>query len=102
MSAPTSIFSAHIELYEEFDGDPDMYQRRGMPKKAVLPDIWEAWGAIEDLRRRLYLAAAGLASAKFSASAEADLLEWVPDEDTRLRIRAIVERDIQLKGGAAV
>jgi hypothetical protein len=102
MSAPASISSAQIEVYAEFDGDADMYQRRGMPKREVLGDIWGAWGAIEDLRRRLYLVAAGLASARFAASTEADLLDWARDEDTRRRLRAIVDRDIQSKRSAVV
>lgn len=102
MSALASISPAQIEVYEEFDGDADMYQRRGMPKCEVLGDIWGAWGAIEDLRRRLYLVAAGLASATFAASTEADLLDRACDEDTRRRLRAIVDRDIQLKRSAIV
>ena len=97
MSAPASISVAQIRVYAEFDGDPDMYQRRGMPGRKVLGDIWGAWGLIEDLRRRLYLVAAGLASAKFAASTEVDLFAWAPDEDTRQALRAIVDRDIQLK-----
>jgi hypothetical protein len=102
MSAPASISFAQIEVYEEFDGDADMYQRRGMPKREILGDIWGAWGAIEDLRRRLYLVAAGLASATFAASTEADLLRRACDDETRRRFRAIVERDIQLKRSAIV
>jgi hypothetical protein len=46
-----------------------------MPKREILGDIWGAWGAIEDLRKRLYLVAAGLASATFAASNEEDLLD---------------------------
>jgi hypothetical protein len=102
MSAPASISLAQFEVYEEFNGDADMYQRRGTPKRETLGDIWGAWGAIEDLRRRLYLVAAGLASTTFAASTEADLLDWACDEDTRRRLRAIVDRDIQLKRGAIV
>jgi hypothetical protein len=102
MSAPALISAAQIQVYAEFDGDADMYQRRGMPKSEALGDIWGAWGAIEDLRRRLYLVAAGLASAKFAASTEAELLDWANDEDTRRRLRAIVDRDIQLKSGTVV
>ena len=59
-------------------------------------------GAIEDLRRRLYLVAAGLASVRFAVSTEADLLDWACDEGTRRRLRAIVDRDIQLKRSAVV
>jgi hypothetical protein len=102
MSAPASISLAQVEVYEEFDGDADLYQRRGMPKREVLGDIWGTWGAIEDLRRRLYLVAAGLASTTFAASTEADLLDGTRDEDTRRRLRAIVDRDIQLKRSAIV
>jgi hypothetical protein len=102
MSAPASISLAQVDVYEEFNGDADMYQRRGMPKSEILGDIWGAWGAIEDLRRRLYLVAAGLASATFAASTEADLLDRACDEDTRRRLRAIVDRDIQLKRSAIV
>jgi hypothetical protein len=102
MSAPALISAAQIQVYTEFDGDVDMYQRRGLPKSEGLGDIWAAWGAIEDLRRRLYLAAAGLASGQFSAATEADLSAWTSDEDTRRQLRAIVERDIQLKRSAVV
>jgi hypothetical protein len=102
MSAPASISAVQIQVYAEFDGDADMYQRRGMPKREVLGDILGAWGAIEDLRRRLYLVAAGLASSKFAASTEADLLDWASDEDTRRQLRAIVDRDIRLRGSAIV
>ena len=79
-----------------------MYQRRGMPKREVLGDICNAWSSIEDLRRRLYLVAAGLASERFAASTEADLFGWACDEDTRRRLRAVVDRDIQLKRSAVV
>src|ERR1700743_371052 len=102
MSGPASISTEQIQVYAEFDGDADMYQRRGMPKREVLGDIWGAWGAIEDLRRRLYLVAAGLASSNFAASAEADLLNWAADEDTRHQLRAIVDRDVRLKSSAIV
>jgi hypothetical protein len=102
VSAPALISTAQIEVYAEFDGDADMYQRRGMPRREVFDDNWAAWSAIEDLRRRLYLVAAGLASVTFAASTEADLLDWASDEDTRHRLRAIVDRDIQLKRSAVV
>jgi len=53
MSAPASISLAQFEVYEEFNGDADMYQRRGTPKRETLGDIWGAWGAIEDLSKAL-------------------------------------------------
>jgi hypothetical protein len=98
MPVPTCISVAQLQLYAEFEGDVDLYQLRGMPKSENLGDIWGAWSAIEDLRRRLFLVAAGRASAKFAASAEADLLAWVPDEDARRMLRAVIDRDVPLKG----
>ena len=53
-----------------------------------------AWGVIEDLRRRLFLVAAGRASMKFAALAEADLAAWTLDEATRQMIRALVENEV--------
>jgi hypothetical protein len=97
MPTPASISVAQLRLYAEFEGDVDLYQRRGMPKSEILGDIWGAWSAIEDLRRRLFLVATGRVSAKFAASAEADLLAFVPDDDARRMLRAVVERDIPLK-----
>ena len=97
MSTPAPVSSAQVEVYTEFGGDSDMYQRRGMPKSETLGDIWGASGTIEDLRRRLYLVAAGQASVQFAASVEADLLSRVPDEGARSMVRAIVDRDIQLR-----
>ena len=97
MPTPASISSAHVEVYEEFGGDSDMYQRRGMPKGEALGDIWAAWSTIDDIRRRLYLVVAGLASAHFAASVEADFVSCIPDENARRRVRDIVDRDIQLR-----
>jgi hypothetical protein len=79
------VSSAQIEIYAQFDGDIDMYQRRGSPQRAILGDAWET---IEDLRRRLFLVVEGRASATFISSVEADLLAWT-DEDARRRIRAM-------------
>ena len=97
MSAPASISVAQVQLYAEFNGDADVYQRRGMPNSESLGDIWGAWSAIEDLRRRLSLVAAGRASAKFAASAEADLFSWVPDDKARRMLLAISSADIPLQ-----
>ena len=96
MSAPASISSALVQIYMDFDGNVDMYQRRGMPKRELYGDGC-AWHAIDGLRTRLYIVAAGLASAKFSASAEADLLAWAPDEEARRMVLAMVDRDLQSK-----
>ncbi len=102
MPSPASISAAQIQVYAEFDGDADMYQRCGMPNSGALGDIWSAWGAIEDLRRRLYLVAVGRASVQFAASAEADLFGWAADEETRRQLRAIVDRDTRFKSSAIV
>jgi hypothetical protein len=88
----TLVSGAQVQIYADFGGDVDQYQRRGSPQRAMLDD---AWGTIEDLRRRLFLVAAGRASAKFAASAEADLLAWTSDDDARRFIRAMVDRDLQ-------
>lgn len=86
------VSAAQVEIYARFNGDIDMYQRRGSPQGAILGD---AWKAIEDLRRRLFLVAAGRASAAFASSAESDFLAWTVDENARARIRALVESDIK-------
>jgi hypothetical protein len=96
MSAPALISRALVQVYLDFDGNVDMYQRRGMPKRELYGD-GGAWHAIDGLRTRLYIAATGLASAKFSASAQADLLAWAPDEEARRMLVAMVDRDIQSK-----
>src|ERR1700722_9994852 len=96
MSAPGSISPALVQIYLDFDGKADMYQRRGMPKRELYGDGC-AWRAIDGLRTRLYIVAAGLASAKFSASAEADLLALAPDEEARRMGLAMVDRDLPAK-----
>jgi hypothetical protein len=86
------VSAAQVDIYTTHNGDIDMYQRRGSPQKDILGDSWET---IEDLRRRLFLVAAGRASATFANSVEADLLAWTSDEDARRRIRAMVESDVK-------
>jgi hypothetical protein len=91
MPTHAPISAAQVQIYADFDGDEDTYQRRGSPQRALMS---HAWGTIEDLRRRLFLAAAGRASVKFSALAEADLLSLTSDETARQMIRAIVANDV--------
>jgi hypothetical protein len=81
-----------VDIYTAHEGDIDLYQCRGSPQMAILGDSWRT---IEDLRRRLFLVAVGRASATFASSVEADLQAWTLDEDTRRRIRAIVESDVE-------
>jgi hypothetical protein len=91
MRALEMVSAAQVEIYARFDGDIDMYQRRGSPQRAILGDTWKT---IEDLRRRLFLVAAGRASVTFASSVEADFLAWTLDDDARRRVRAIVESDV--------
>jgi hypothetical protein len=86
------VSAAQVDLYAASNGDIDLYQRRGSPQMHILGDSWKT---IEDLRRRLFLAATGRASATFAASVEADLLAWTSDEEARCRIRAIVDVDVR-------
>jgi hypothetical protein len=86
------VSAAQVEIYATFNGDIDLYQRRGSPQSAIVGD---AWSTIEDLRRRLFLVAVGHASIQFARSTEADLLAWTEDEDTRRRIRALAEGDVK-------
>src|SRR5258708_12369488 len=97
MSTPALISAAQIQLYAEFDGDVDTYQRRGMPQREVLGDNLNAWDVIEDLRRRLHLVAAGLASTQFAEATEADLLAWVPKEEPRRILPGMPARNLPLK-----
>jgi hypothetical protein len=91
MATQAPISTVQIQIYVDFNGDVDMYQRRGSPQRELMS---HAWGVIEDLRRRLFLIAAGRASAKFAASTEADLASWTLDEAARHMIRVLVARDM--------
>ncbi|HSY08890.1 MAG TPA: hypothetical protein VK820_10205 [Steroidobacteraceae bacterium] len=91
------VSAAQVEIYATFNGDIDMYQRRGSPQKAIVGD---AWSTIDDLRRRLFLVAVEHASVQFVSSTEADLLAWTENEDARRRIRALVERDVIAQSNA--
>jgi hypothetical protein len=86
------VSAAQVDIYTKHNGDIDLYQRLGSPHKASLGD---SWNKIDDLRRRLFLVAMGRASATFASSVEADLLAWTSDEETRHRIRAVVEGDVK-------
>src|ERR1700722_12159899 len=96
MSAPASISPALVQIYLDFDGNADMYQRRGMPKRELYGDGCD-WRAIDGLRTRLYIVAGGLAPGKSSAPAEAPPLAWAPDEEARRMVLAMVDRDLQSK-----
>ena len=62
------VSAAQVDIYTTHNGDIDLYQHRGSPQMAILGDSWKT---IEDLRRRLFLVAAGRASATFASSVEA-------------------------------
>ena len=91
MPTQPPISAAQVQTYVDFNGDVDMYQRRGLPQHELMS---HAWGVIEDLRRRLFLVAAGRASTQFAALAEANLASWILDETARRMIRAVVARDV--------
>ena len=82
------ISAEQVEIYMRFNGDVDMYQRRGSPGA-----IGDAWDEIEDLRRRMFLVAMKRASARFASQTQSDLLAWTNDEDARRLINDIVKKD---------
>jgi hypothetical protein len=88
---PAPVSAEQVQIYVDFRGDDDAYQRRGSPHKETLAD---AWGTIEQLRQRLFQVSAGHASPTFRASAEADLNAWTVDAAARRLILSLVESDV--------
>jgi hypothetical protein len=86
------VSAAQVEIYARFNGDVDIYQRRGSPQRDVMGDTWNT---IEDLRSRLFLISTARASDKFASSTEADLLAWTANEEARRLIRALVDQDVK-------
>jgi hypothetical protein len=91
MTTRRVISCKQLQVYAEYGGDVDMYQRR----RASNPDMFdEAWGTIADLRQRLGGVVAGLGSARYRQSVEADLFAWTADDATRRLIYDMVEKDM--------
>jgi hypothetical protein len=67
----TRLSAAQVDLYAAYNGDIDLYQRRGSPQMVILGD---SWNTIEGLRKRLFLIAVDRASAALASTVEADLL----------------------------
>jgi|HubBroStandDraft_1064217.scaffolds.fasta_scaffold28704_2 hypothetical protein len=86
------VSTKQIDVYTQFDGDVDMYQRR----RVVHPDMFaEAWSTIADLRQRLGSVVAGIGSERYRQSVNADLLAWTVDDETRERLYEIVRKDLR-------
>lgn len=92
MTPRRPVSTKQIDVYTQFNGDVDMYQRR----RVVLPDMFdEAWSTIADLRQRLGSMVAGICSERYRQSVNADLLAWTEDDKTRERLYEMVRKDLR-------
>jgi len=92
MTPRRPVSTKQIDVYTQFNGDVDMYQRR----RVVLPDMFdEAWSTIADLRQRLGSMVAGICSERYRQSVNADLLAWTVDDETRERLYEMVRKDLR-------
>ena|ERR1700689_4151391 len=90
MDAYRAISREMFDLYVQWNGDIDMYQRRRQPNDAV---VGQVWGLIGDLRQRLYVAVTGRGSEHYNAAVENDLAAWTESVVVIDLIRKMVQAD---------
>ena len=88
-----AITAADIALYRRYDGDLD-----GFSRSADLgADVSEAvWRAIDGLRQRAFIVAAGRGSETFAQRFAADLIACIPDAQARSGFQQLVEADLSV------
>ena len=79
-----------VELYGQFRGDIDGFQRSGIdPSEALI--TFDEWWQIAKLRQALSIVESGLGSVNFAEETERQLVAVTADEQTRNALRSLKE-----------
>jgi hypothetical protein len=78
------ITSAKLDVYARFNGDVDMWQRRGMPDSDVISG--DDRGTIDVLRQELTMYKRGAVSEAYAARIRSRLAEITSDPETATRL----------------
>jgi hypothetical protein len=75
------ITSRMLQIYVEFKGDADMYERMNRLERGEI--TWDDWRLIDDLRHGVRLVSQGFAAEEYKQQIEKKLIESTADEETR-------------------
>ena len=78
------ITSAQLDVYARFNGNVDMWQRRGMPDSDVISG--DDWGTIDVLMQELTMYKRGVMSEGYATRIRNRLAEITADPETAARL----------------
>jgi hypothetical protein len=78
------ISSAKLDVFARFDGDVDMWQRRGMPDSDIISG--QDWGTIQVLLQELTMYKRGVISEGYATRIRTRLAEITSDPETAARL----------------
>ena len=78
------ITAAKLDVYARFNGDVDMWQRRGMPDSDVISG--DDWGTIGVLLQELTMYKRGVISEGYATRIRSRLAEITSDPETATRL----------------